>query len=82
MACEGVGAPSSRCLSAPGCCVRSYSLMSHSFPARSAPGGRPGEAVQSTSSQGPARLTHRLPWLGVLVVRLGCQGNLTLSPFG
>src|SRR5436305_11384602 len=28
------------------------------------------------------RLTHRLPWLGVLVTRLTCQENMTLSPFG
>jgi hypothetical protein len=27
-----------------------------------------------------ARLTHRLPWLGVVVTRLTCQENMTLSP--
>ena len=28
------------------------------------------------------RLTQRLPWRGVVVTRLTCQENMTLSPFG
>ena len=32
--------------------------------------------------QTPSRLIQRLPRFGVLVVRLGCQRNLTMAPFG
>ncbi len=28
------------------------------------------------------RLTHRLPWFGMLVTRLTCHENMMLSPFG
>ena len=33
-------------------------------------------------SQMLARLTHRLPWLGMVVVRLGCQGRDEHLAFG